>query len=162
MDDWMSADDCYAPPIWDEGGGWFTPTQFKETKTYIWNRWYGDDFKGGRHGRNRNGKRRGSLSGCPRHFLGKPLVSKWVTSTIPTARGTSVVLGEDEEEKYTGVDELFMNAQETEDQLPKYGPRVEISKEKHLSLFKKWRCALILKLLGKTVSYNLFSYYSIT
>lgn len=64
-------------------------------------------------------------------------------------------LGEDDEEKYTGIDELFITPADSEEQPPKFGPRVEISKEKYLSLFKQWRGALIVKLLGKSVSYRI-------
>lgn len=63
-------------------------------------------------------------------------------------------MGEDEEERYLGVDKLFMTSEDSMDQTSKYGPRVEISKEKYISLFKQWRGAMILKLLGKTVSYR--------
>lgn len=65
-------------------------------------------------------------------------------------------LGEDEEKKYPGIDELFTTQDHMEEQPPKYGPRVEISKEKYVSLFKQWRGALILKFLGKIISYRLF------
>lgn len=60
---------------------------------------------------------------------------------------------EDEEEKFDGVDELFNTSDDLEDQPPKFGPRVEISKERYISLFRQWREALILKLLGKSISY---------
>lgn len=52
------------------------------------------------------------------------------------------------------MDELFMSTEITEELLPKYGPRVEILKEKYITLFKPWRGALILKLLGKMVNYR--------
>lgn len=61
-------------------------------------------------------------------------------------------MGDDDEEKYAGVDELFHGG--AEDSPPPFGPRVEISKEKYISLFSKWRGALIVKLLGKFVSYR--------
>lgn len=64
-------------------------------------------------------------------------------------------LGEDEEEPSPGVDELFLIEEVSSDQPPKYGPRVEISKEKYISLFKQWRGALILKLLGRNVNYKI-------
>lgn len=63
-------------------------------------------------------------------------------------------MGEDEEEWYAGVDELFSCSDSFEECPPKFGPRVEISKEKYTSLFKQWRGALIIKLLGKLVSYQ--------
>lgn len=65
-------------------------------------------------------------------------------------------LGEDEEKKYPGIDELFTTQDHMEEQPPKYGPRVEISKEKYMILFEQWRGALILKLLGKIISYRRF------
>lgn len=61
-------------------------------------------------------------------------------------------LGDDDEAKFHGVDELFRY--QDEDCPPRFGPRVEISKEKYLSLFSKWRGALIVKLLGKSVSFR--------
>lgn len=67
-------------------------------------------------------------------------------------------MGEDEEEKYAGVDELFSCTEDLDDNPPKFGPRLEISKEKYTSLFKKWRAGLlIIKLLGKLVSYRILS-----
>lgn len=64
-------------------------------------------------------------------------------------------MGEDEEEKYEGVDELFRYSEEMEERPPRYGPRVEITKEKYINLFRKWRGALIIKVLGKSVSYRI-------
>lgn len=63
-------------------------------------------------------------------------------------------LGEDEEEKFTGVDALFQGHSDLEEQHPPFGPRVEISKEKYTSLFRQWCGALIIKLLGKSVSFR--------
>lgn len=63
-------------------------------------------------------------------------------------------LGDDGEEKYSGIDELFQTREETENQAALFGPRLEISKEKYLSLFKQWRGALIIKRLEKSVSYR--------
>lgn len=63
-------------------------------------------------------------------------------------------MGEDEEEIFEGIDELFCSPIDVEEQTPKYGPRVEILKEKYISLFRQWRGALILKLLGKSISYR--------
>lgn len=62
-------------------------------------------------------------------------------------------MSEDDEEKYEGVDELFRYHDESEEMAPLYGLRLEISKEKYTSLFKKWWGALIVKLLGKSISY---------
>lgn len=67
---------------------------------------------------------------------------------------THLYMGEDVEERYSGVDALFMTTDESDHQPLKYGPRVEIPKEKYISMFKQWRDALILKLLGKTVNYR--------
>lgn len=61
-------------------------------------------------------------------------------------------MGDDNEERYNGVDELFRS--HTEEAPPKFGPRVEISKEKYISLFSKWRGALIVKLFGKSISFR--------
>lgn len=64
----------------------------------------------------------------------------------------SFYTGEDEEERFEGVDALFSTegSEEAENAL---SPRqVEIPKDKYMSLFSPWRGALILKLLGKTVS----------
>lgn len=47
-------------------------------------------------------------------------------------------MSEDDEEKYEGVDELFRYHDESEEMAPLYGLRLEISKEKYTSLFKKW------------------------
>lgn len=55
-------------------------------------------------------------------------------------------LGEDEEEKYDGVDALFRCQLDLEDTPPKFGPRVDISKEKFTSLFRQCRGALIIKM----------------
>lgn len=65
-------------------------------------------------------------------------------------------MGEDNEERYPGIDELFMTHSDSEAQPPPFGPRVDISKDKYLSLFQKWRGALIVKLLGKSISYRVF------
>lgn len=46
--------------------------------------------------------------------------------------------GEDEEEQYPRVDALFNTSADDDTQPPKYGPRVEISKDKYLTLFKQW------------------------
>lgn len=64
-------------------------------------------------------------------------------------------MGEDEEERYEGVDALFRYQGEMEDSSPKYGPRVEISKEKYLSLIRQWRGALIIKLLSKSMNFKI-------
>lgn len=64
-------------------------------------------------------------------------------------------MGEDDEEKYERVDELFRYCDNSEDRAPLYRPRLEISKEKYTSLFRKWRGALIIKLLGKSISYRI-------
>lgn len=61
-------------------------------------------------------------------------------------------MGEGDEEKFDRVDEIFITTEEATP--PKFGPRVEISKEKCVSLFAKWRGALIIKLLGKAISYS--------
>lgn len=74
--------------------------------------------------------------------------------TQPTPDVPHLYMGDDDEEIYPRVDELFMSTEIMEELPPKYGPQVEISKEKYISLFKPWRGALILKLLGKTVNYH--------
>lgn len=63
-------------------------------------------------------------------------------------------LGDDDEEKYSGIDELFQTREETENQAAPFGPRLEISKEKYLSLFKQWKGAQIIKRLEKSVNYR--------
>lgn len=64
-------------------------------------------------------------------------------------------MGEDEEEKYPGIDELFSSPSLVDNVPPAYGPALDISKEKYISLFKPWRGALIIKLLGKSITYRL-------
>lgn len=64
-------------------------------------------------------------------------------------------MGKDEEERFESVDELFRCPSELEDCPPKFGPRLEISKEKYTSLFRQWQGALIIKLLGRTVGYRM-------
>lgn len=63
-------------------------------------------------------------------------------------------MGEDDEERFEGIDELFQYKDDLEEEAPKFGLRVLISKEKYLSLFQQWRGALILKVLGKSVGYR--------
>lgn len=63
-------------------------------------------------------------------------------------------MGEDEEERYARVDEMFSYNDSLEECPPQFGPRVEICKEKYTSLFKKWWGTLIIKLMGKLVSYR--------
>lgn len=53
-------------------------------------------------------------------------------------------MGDDDEEKYPRVDELFNSQTLTENASPTTGPSLEISKEKYLSLFKPWRGRLLL------------------
>lgn len=63
-------------------------------------------------------------------------------------------MGEDAEEKFTGVDALF-SAPTTDVSPDSTSPRqVDIPKDKYMSLFQPWRGALILKLLGKSVSFR--------
>lgn len=87
---------------------------------------------------------------------------KWGTETFSEALGgkseieqsPNYYMGEDDEEKFGGVDELFSSAT-TEATSASTSPReVEIPKDKYMSLFQPWRRALILKLLGKTVSFR--------
>lgn len=63
-------------------------------------------------------------------------------------------MDEDKEERYPGVDELFATQSLSEEPLSASGLVLEISKDKYISLFKPWRGALIIKLLGKIVSYR--------
>lgn len=63
-------------------------------------------------------------------------------------------MGDDDEEKYPGIDELFNAQTLTEGTVPPTSPIMEISKEKYISLFKPWWGALIIKLLGKSVTYR--------
>lgn len=53
-------------------------------------------------------------------------------------------MGDEEEEKYPGVDELFNSQRLSKDTIPSTGPKLELSKEKYISLFKPWRGALII------------------
>lgn len=61
-------------------------------------------------------------------------------------------MGEDEEERFEGVDALFSTEGSEEPEGSTSPRQVEIPKDKYMSLFSLWRGALILKLLGKTVS----------
>lgn len=75
------------------------------------------------------------------HHVLAPSDPKWSTKLFPTSAPTSNIypqfyLGEDDEEKYEGVDDLFRCKDSLEEEPPKFGPRVEISKEKYLSLFQ--------------------------
>lgn len=56
--------------------------------------------------------------------------------------------------KFPGVDDLFNKQHLSDDSAPTTGPMPNISKEKYLSLFKPWRGALIIKLLGKSVTFR--------
>lgn len=67
---------------------------------------------------------------------------------------THFYMGDDDEEKYPGVDELFNSQKISDDLNPSMGPKLELSKEKYISLFKPWRGALFIKLLGKSVSFR--------
>lgn len=67
--------------------------------------------------------------------------STWAQQLIPNTIAPSsspdrshLYMGEDEEERYPGIDELFMTHSESDDQPPKFGPRVDIFKEKYFSL----------------------------
>lgn len=63
-------------------------------------------------------------------------------------------MGEDEEEKFESVDSIFLSTTDDEPIEETSPLPVEIFKDKYLSLFNPWRGALILKLLGKTVSFE--------
>lgn len=67
---------------------------------------------------------------------------------------TDYYIGEDSEEKFESVDKLFMSTSDNSSADSISHRQVEISKEKYTSLFNPWRGALILKLLGKTVSFK--------
>lgn len=86
-----------------------------------------------------------------------PREENWASRLFPVTGGSledqrHYYMGEDDKEKFDGVDEIFRTTEEATP--PKFGPKVEISKEKYVSLFVKWRGALIIKLLGKTISYR--------
>lgn len=89
---------------------------------------------------------------------------RWVAHLFPTEYSSDIAanfptyyLGDDNEEKYSDIDELIQTREETENQAAPFGLRLEISKEKYLSLFKQWRGALIIKQLEKSVSYRMLN-----
>lgn len=86
----------------------------------------------------------------------QPLPPKLFSKALPQPTSSDMPLafymGEDDEEKYDGVDALFNSKSLMDDSTLASGPLLDLSKEKYTSLFKPWRGALILKLLGKTVS----------
>lgn len=63
-------------------------------------------------------------------------------------------MGEDSEECFEGINALLTITGETEQHKNSLPQEVDISKEKYTNLFKSWREALILKVLRKTVSFN--------
>lgn len=63
-------------------------------------------------------------------------------------------VGDDDEEKFGGVDELFSNSTTDTATISTSPKEVDIPKDKYMSLFQPWRGALILKLLGKIVSFR--------
>lgn len=67
---------------------------------------------------------------------------------------THFYMGEDEEEKFESVDSIFLSTTDDEPTEETSPLPIEIFKDKYLSLFNPWRGALILKLLGKTVSFE--------
>lgn len=88
-----------------------------------------------------------------------PADQSWASTLFPDQVPESSMypqfyLGEDEEEKYEWIDALFHSHLDLDDAPPKYGPRLELSKEKYTSLFRQWRGSLIIKLLGKSVSFR--------
>lgn len=66
--------------------------------------------------------------------------SKSFADAVKSARQTSdehqYYMGDDDEEPYPGVDDLFNRQNLSEDSVPISGPLLELSKEKYLSLFK--------------------------
>lgn len=72
----------------------------------------------------------------------------------PRAEQLPYYMDEDEEERYPGVDELFATQSLSKEPVSASRPVLEISKDKYISLFKLWRGTLIIKLLGKIVSYH--------
>lgn len=74
----------------------------------------------------------------------------------------SFYMGEDEEERFEGVDALFSTEGSEEPEGSTSPRQVEIPKDKYMSLFSLWRGALILKLLGKTVSLRVLQQRTLT
>lgn len=64
-------------------------------------------------------------------------------------------MGDDEEEKYLGVDEMFNKQGFSDESIPQTDPIFEISKKKYLSLLKPWNGALTINLLDKSVTYRI-------
>lgn len=89
------------------------------------------------------------------HEWGSKTFSKALRDQDPTEEApTHFYMGEDTEESFEGVDALFLTTNEAADGKLESPKQVEISKDKYLSLFNPWRGALILKLLGKSVSFR--------
>lgn len=70
-----------------------------------------------------------------------PKQNSWANTLSPEEceeipKHPPMYVGEDEEEKYPSIDELFITQEGEADQPPKFSPRVEISKEKYISVFK--------------------------
>lgn len=73
---------------------------------------------------------------------------------------TSFYMGEDDDREFDELDSLCEDGPESghvsTSMSPKDGtPEVKLSDEKYHSLFKPWRGALVLKLLGRTVSFRI-------